>query len=202
MERSLVPNLKIHVIDIGNRMVSEDSEGESSTGRADAVLHPIRLRIINSLSPNLQLTAPQIHEMLPDLPKTSLYRHLGLLLKAEAIQTVDVSNSRGLIEKAYRLPEQEVVVSAEELAVAHPDDLVRYFTNFTGAMLGHGRRFFSQTDPAIRKGGLYSANALYLTDEEFEQLDGLLENLTALLKSNQPGNGRKRRMFYTVILPD
>jgi len=181
----------------------DDSEsGEHSAMRADAVLHPDRLRIINALSPNLQLTASQINESVSDLPRTSLYRHLSILVAAEALRVSEVTNNRGGVDRLYALPEQEVVLEGEEMAQAKPEDLVRYFTNFTGALLGHGRAFFGQPDPDARKGGLYSANALYLSDEEYRQLDSLLENLTTLLKSNQPGAGRRRRMFYTVILPE
>ncbi len=154
-----------------------------------------------ALSPNLRLTAPQINEALPDVARSSLYRHLSMLVSAEAVRVIEVPNARGGIERLYTLPEKEVVLEGEDLARARPEDLVRYFTNFVGSLMGHGRTFFGQADPNSRKGGQYSADALYLTDDEYEHLDDVLEGLTALLKSNQPAPGRRRRMFYTAILP-
>lgn len=183
-------------------MLFEDSEGfDNASSRADAVLHPERLRIMIALSPNLRLTAPQINDALPDLARSSLYRHLSILVSAEAVRVIEVAPARGGIERLYALPEQEIVLEGEDLARARPEDLVRYFTNFVGSLMGHGRSFFGQADPNSRRGGQYSADALYLTDDEYEHLGEVLEGLTTLLKSNQPEPGRRRRMLYTAILP-
>lgn len=184
-------------------MIRDDSEEfEGADSRADAVLHPTRLRIMNALSPNLQLSVPQISTILSDLPPSSLYRHMKTLVEAEAVRIIENTTARGTTEKLYALPEQEVILEREDLANARPEDLVRYFTNYVGTLLSHGRAFWGHTDPTKRRGGSYSADALYLTDEEYEHLETTLHSLTALLKSNQPGPGRRRRMFFTSVLPE
>ena len=177
-------------------------ETDNAASRADAVLHPTRLRIMNALSPNLQMTVPQINAVLTDLPLSSLYRHLKTLVEAEAVRIVEHTTARGTSEKLYALSEQEVILGKEDLANARPEDLVRYFTNYVGTLLSHGRAFWGQSDPDKRRGGSYSADALYLTDEEYDHLETTLRSLTALLKSNHPGPGRRRRMFFTAILPE
>ncbi len=174
-------------------------EAASPISTADVVWHPIRLRIMNALSPNRRLTTPQIGALLPDVATPSLYRHLKTLVDAEVVQLIETPTPRGTMEKQYTLPEQETVV---DLANARPEDLVRYFTTFASALLTSGRQFFGQPDAEKRRGGNYSANALYLTEKEYEYFCAALEGLSNLAKMNRPEEGRRRRMFYTAILPE
>ena len=114
------------------------------------------------------------------------------------MQVIETTTTpRGTTEKLYALPEQEIDLQPEEFADARPEDLVRYFTSFMGTLLSQGRAFYGQSDPAKRRGGFYSADALYLTDKEFDYLKNALAGLTELAKLNQPGPGRRRRMFFT-----
>ena len=115
------------------------------------------------------------------------------------MQFIETPTARGTTEKHYALPEQETVL---DLANAPPEELVRYFTTFASALLSSGRQFFGQPEVEKRRGGMFSANALYLTDKEDEFFNAAIENLSNLASLNQPGPGRRRRMFYTAILPE
>jgi DNA-binding HxlR family transcriptional regulator len=179
----------------------ESEEFDSIASRPDVVLHPTRLRILHTLSPNRRLTPPQLNTALPDVPPASLYRHLKTLVEAGVVQVIETTTPRGTVEKLYALPEQEIDLQPEEFADARPEDLVRYFTSFIGTLLSQGRAFYGQSDAEKRRGGFYSADALYLTDKEFEYLKDALVGLTELAKRSQPGPGRRRRMFFTAILP-
>lgn len=180
----------------------EAEEFDDSSTRRDAVLHPTRLRIINALSPNRRLSAPQINALLRDVPQASLYRHLKTLLEAGIVQTGEGGPGRGAAEKLYRLPDQEILLTPADFTDARPEDLVRYFTTFAGILLSHGRAFYGQPDPEKRRGGSYTTDALYLTDAEAAHFDAALAGLTALARSNMPGPERRRRLLYTTILPD
>ena len=53
-------------------MAREDSEEiPKPLSKADVVWHPVRLRIMNALSPNRHLTVPQIGALLPDVAPAS-----------------------------------------------------------------------------------------------------------------------------------
>ena len=43
------------------------------------VLHPVRLRIMHAMSGGRVLTTSDLGARLPDVPKTTVYRHVGLL---------------------------------------------------------------------------------------------------------------------------
>ena len=56
--------------------------------KAELVLHPVRLRIIQSLIGGRERTPQQIAEELPDVAQATLYRHLGRLAKAGLVKVV------------------------------------------------------------------------------------------------------------------
>ncbi len=134
-------------------MTRDDAEEfDSVASKADVVWHPVRLRIMNALSPNRRLTATQIGALLPDVAVASLYRHLKTLVDADVVQLIETQTLRGTVEKHYALPEQETVL---DLANAPPEELVRYFTTFASALLSSGRQFFGQPEAEKRRGGMY-----------------------------------------------
>src|SRR4051794_12982276 len=81
----------------------------------DVILHPIRMRIIQSLI-NQQRTAQQLKELLPDIPQASLYRHLKRLVEAGVIHIIDEIPNRGTIERVYSLQDPaKATISADKL---------------------------------------------------------------------------------------
>ena len=61
--------------------------------KADVLLHPVRLRIVQALLPRRQLTAQEIGRHLGDVPQATLYRHLNKLLDGGIIEIVHESRS-------------------------------------------------------------------------------------------------------------
>jgi DNA-binding transcriptional ArsR family regulator len=48
----------------------------------DLLLHPIRLRIVHAMSGGRTRTTSELSTHLADVPKTTVYRHVGLLTEA------------------------------------------------------------------------------------------------------------------------
>ena len=63
------------------------------------ILNPVRMRRIQSLAKNKNMTVQQIAQELTDVPQATLYRHLNKLLKAKAIVVVQENKVRGVLEK-------------------------------------------------------------------------------------------------------
>ena len=169
---------------------------------ADLLLHPVRLRIVKAFLGERALTTGQLAEELEDVPSGSLYRHVALLVKAGVLQVVAERRVRGAIERTYMLrlfaarigPGKARAMSAEENGQA--------FTAYVAGMLADADRYLAagQPDPA-RDGADYRVGALWLSDAEFAEL---LRDLTEVFQPRLaagPGEGRKRRMVYTVFLP-
>jgi len=172
-------------------------------GSADLLLHPVRLRIVKAFLGDRALTTSQLAAELDDVPPGSLYRHVALLTNAGVLQVVAERRVRGAVERTYTLrlfaaridPDKARAMSAEQHGQA--------FMAYVAGMLADADRYLASDPPdPIRDGADYQVGALWLTDAEFAEL---LRDLAIVFRprlANPPGKGRRRRMIYTVFLPD
>ena len=73
-----------------------------SSLKANLLIHPVRMRIITTVSTQ-RMTAKNISEALPDIPLTSLYRHINLLVEGGILQVVEENQIRGTVERVFIL---------------------------------------------------------------------------------------------------
>ncbi|WP_236692663.1 helix-turn-helix domain-containing protein [Aneurinibacillus tyrosinisolvens] len=171
--------------------------------KADLILHPVRMRVIQALAGGCQLTTQQLIELLPDIPQATLYRHINKLLKADVISVAEQRQVRGTIEKVYTLPEQNGNLSREDLVNATREDHMRYFTTFLSTLQGDFSRYLQQENYDLLADGVgYRHVPLYMSDEEFH--DFIQTVRTSFLKyaENKPAPGRRRRTITTIIIPE
>ena len=169
--------------------------------RADILMHPIRIRILVGLT-GRQMTTPQLVEALPDVPQASLYRHINKLCEAGVLEVVESAAGRGGVEKTYALAEPDINLGETDLANASYEDHLRYFTTFVATLTSQGRAYLQQKALDGRKGGIYGYEAVYLSDEEYTHYLAALRALEGLARSYPSGNGRRRRIIFTAIIPD
>jgi hypothetical protein len=76
------------------------------------------------------------------------------------------------------------------------------FLAYVAGLLGDFDRYFAAEpeDPA-RDGAGYRVAAMWLTDAELADYQRDLAAISAPRLANAPGDGRRRRMLYTVMLP-
>jgi len=180
--------------------IKTDEEAKAQS-KADLILHPVRFRILMTVSAR-RLTPQQIGAELSDVSQASLYRHINSLTEAGILQVVEETTSRGTVEKLLTLPVQVADLSADDMAAVSLEDQMRYFTNFCALLMGKGRAYFERKAKSGKSGGNYSFEALYLTDAEFEHLTAVLKGLEALASSNRPAPDRRRRILFTAVIPD
>ena len=83
--------------------------------KINTILHPVRMRIMQSLLGGKELTAQEISNRVSDVPQASLYRHLNSLLEAEVLEVVEENKVRGTMEKVYALSNQLETMTAKEV---------------------------------------------------------------------------------------
>lgn len=170
---------------------------------ADLLLHPVRLRIVKAFLGDRALTTAQLAAELDDVPAGSVYRHVGLLTKAGVLHVVAERRVRGTVERTYALRGVAARMPADEVAAMTPDEHGQAFLAFVVGMLADADRYLASPSPdPIRDGADYRVGALWLTDAEFQEF---VRDLTAVALprlANAPGGGRRRRLLYTVLLPD
>ncbi len=141
--------------------------------RKEVLMHPIRMEILEYLNREGSATAGKLAEALPDVPKTTLYRHINVLADEGYLKVVDEKKIRGTLERVYELNTDYLGddPSAEKSRRETTDLLLRMMTDFEDYYDG------DDVDPD-RDMLFFTENTIDLSDGEFS---AFLEELFALL---------------------
>ena len=169
---------------------------------ADLLLHPVRLRIVKAFLGDRALTTSQLAGELDDVPAGSLYRHVARLTEAGVLQVVAERRVRGAIERTYTLRLFAAQIQPDEAAAMTLDEHAQAFMAYVAGLLADFDRYLasSPSDP-VQDGADYRMAALWLTDAELTDLRRDLVRIFQPRLANAPGEGRRRRMIYNVVLP-
>jgi hypothetical protein len=170
---------------------------------ADLLLHPVRLRIVKTFLGDRALTTSQLAAELDDVPAGSLYRHVALLTKAGVLQVVAERRIRGAVERTYTLRLLAARIQPDEAQAMTSDEHAQAFMTYVAGLLADFDRYLAAGPPdPVRDGADYRVGALWLTDAEFAEF---LRDLRVVFQprlAKAPGKGRRRRLVYSVYLPD
>jgi hypothetical protein len=168
---------------------------------AELLLHPVRLRIIGAFLGDRKLTTADLRAELPDVPPTSLYRHLGYLIDAGVLDVVSERRVRGTLERTYVLPAAPSV-SPGDLASWTPDDHRRAFYGYVAALLADFDRYLDQDHIDLRRDGAgYRMAGMWMTDQELTELTQGFVSLLQQYMANPATPDRKRRILRTIVQP-
>jgi hypothetical protein len=170
---------------------------------ADLLLHPVRLRIVKAFLGDRALTTSQLAAELDDVPAGSLYRHIARLTKAGVLQVVGERRVRGAVERTYTLRLFAAQIQPGEARAMTLDEHAQAFTAYIAGLLADFERYIASApaDP-VSDGASYRVAGMWLTDEEFAGLARDVAEVFQPRLANAPGKGRRRRLLYTVTLPD
>ena len=166
------------------------------------LLHPVRLRIVKAFLGDRALTTKQLAAELPDVPAGSIYRHVGRLTEAGVLQVVAERRVRATTERTYALRVYAAQIQPDEVAAMTLDDHANAFLAYVAGLLGDFDRYIAAepADPG-NDGAGYRVAAMWLTDAELSDYLRELARISQPRLANAPGEGRQRRMLYTVLLP-
>lgn len=166
------------------------------------LMHPVRLRIVQALLGEGELTTHQLHERLPDVPIATLYRHVGHLDKHDLIEVADEQQIRGASEKTYRLAPGFANPSAEELNSLSNEELLTAFTVFTSGLIRDFGDYLKVGTPDLHADQVSFAQAsFWATDEEVDEFGQALMAALRGFLNNDPTPERRRRTLSTVLMP-
>lgn len=167
-----------------------------------SLLHPVRLRVVQALLGAESRTTRRLHEMLPDVPIATLYRHVAHLVAHDVIEVVDERQIRGASEKAYRLRPGLENPSADHVSELSPDETLTAFTVFTSGVIRDFAAYLASGDHDLHADRVSFAQAPFWASATEVDAFGraLMEALTPLLR-NEPTPDRRRRTLTTVLLP-
>ncbi|MBE2182694.1 MAG: helix-turn-helix domain-containing protein [Anaerolineae bacterium] len=148
--------------------------------KIELVSHPIRMRVILTIGSRI-LTTRQLAELLPDVPQTTLYRHIHLLLKGGILTIVRESQIRGTVEREFALVKGGGRLDLETSASLSPEQSAQIFTTFIAMLLADFNRAQLQPVQGMPP-AFYTQQRLYLSAEELGQLSQEMESLLAKYK--------------------
>ncbi len=168
--------------------------------KGDLILHPVRMKVLHTLSSGRRRTVQQIAEKLPEVPQATLYRHLKKLLDGKIIEVVEENQVRGTIEKVYALPKNNEVLSREEVLKAGPDEHLDYFIKFMANVLMDFEAYIRQPNYDFQKDMVsFRTASLYASDEEYSEfISKYVELITPLLQNEETAD-RKKRIVTNIL---
>lgn len=173
--------------------------------KADLIIHPVRLRILQTLLGE-ELTTQQIAQRLPDVPESTLYRHLRLLLDGGLLDVAQARLVHGIQEKVYTLAEVPHL-GPDEIGSLPVEEHFRFFTTYVLVLLQEFAGFLSSVadeeglvDLSGEYAGFHDVN-FYASPEELQQFQAALQEAILPLLNNQPAADRRRYRLATVAHP-
>lgn len=168
------------------------------TDLVTALHHPVRWRIVQALN-NRTLTTGELAGALPDVPSTTLYRHVATLVSAGALEVVAERQVRGAVERTYALAAPP---AASEPGSVSPEELRGMVTAFLAGLSADLERYASGDDPdPVRDRVAMRQVALWLSDDEFDDLAARTAEMLAPFLDLGEAPGRTRRLVTSVVVP-
>ena len=174
----------------------------STMSSADLLLHPLRLRIVQTFLGDRQLTTGQLLSEIDGVPPATLYRQVATLARAGVLVVVGERQVRGTVERTFALSVQDAQLAAEDLASMTPEDHRRAFMAFLAGLLTDVDRYIDTGDADFEQDVAgYRTVGLWLTRDELIEMVGEIGAAVQARASHGPATGRTRRMLSTVLIP-
>ncbi|MGM0875293.1 MAG: helix-turn-helix domain-containing protein [Bacillota bacterium] len=170
--------------------------------KAKLILHPIRMKIVQTLIGGRELNVQQIAQKLTDVPQATLYRHLNKLLEAQVIKVVQENQVRGTVEKIYALSEHQLS-GKEDIEKLSRDEHLNLFLTFMTHVLGQYENYLKQDQIDLFKDGVgFREATVYLSDEEFKEFAIGLSELMKKVIDHEPSSERTARHIANIFIPE
>lgn len=170
--------------------------------KAALVIHPIRLRILQLLSRE-PLTIRKLDQLMPDVAKSSIYRHIRKLLDAGFIEIAETHPVKGTPENSYRLL-QAPHINVEDVQQMTKEDHLRLFSSYVAGLVQGFKSYLDSRETidlmSDRVG--YSEILFYADIEEFDALFMSIRDQLSQISQQTPQPGRRLRKLVLINHPE
>lgn len=161
----------------------------------EIMLNPVRTRILQEIAVSQKLTATELCKKINDVPRTTLYRHINILLDCNILSVVAEKKNRGSIERTFAL----------NLGTLSEINSLEYASqNILGLLMNKYAKFQSYLEsknPDPAKDKVFISNSVMMMDDG--EFDRFLSELWELIKRYSFGyaDGRKARNISIISSP-
>lgn len=168
----------------------------------DLLLHPVRIRIVHAFAGGRARTTSDLQARLPDIPHTSLYRHVGLLADAGVLEVAGEQRVRGTVERSYRLNRQRARLDQDTVEGMSIEAHRRAFAAAMAALIAEFGFYLdhSGADPSSDLVG-YRQIPLWLTPPELTTFIAELQAVLARVIPHQPAPQRRQYLLSPILFP-
>ncbi|MGA9288194.1 MAG: helix-turn-helix domain-containing protein [Anaerobacillus sp.] len=171
-----------------------------SKNKAEIMLHPIRLKIVQTLINGRRLTVQEIGKQLHEVPQASLYRHLKQLLDAGIIAIVEENKIRGAMEKVYALTDGAESIDDDDFLNGSKEEHMDYFMRFLMTVLADFENYVDQENFNMVEDGVgYRQAVYYASDDEFKNFLNEMRGAMKKVIGNEPSEIRRKRTLSTIM---
>jgi predicted ArsR family transcriptional regulator len=166
--------------------------------KADLIIHPARLQLLAALA-DKPLTIQELAGMLPDVPKSSIYRHMRALIAGGFVEVHETRPVKGTLEKVFKIS-QAPHLTQEDFADLPVEEHMRYFILFLVSQIQEFARYL-QSNPShnfYEEGAGYSVTVMNLSPEERIQMLTELQK-TLLPFAKYPPNSERSPHKLAII---
>lgn len=174
------------------------------TDRFELFLHPIRLQIITALTGN-NASAKELAKGLPDVPLTTLYRHINILIEGGILEVVEEIPQRGTVERilGFKTPPS---LTPEDLRGLSKETYQQAFTVILSTLMNDAMSYLenipdNEEIDLLAAGFNFNKVQLNLSDTEYQELNQKILDLMLKAVHNKPSPERKRRIFSFLFIP-
>jgi DNA-binding transcriptional ArsR family regulator len=168
----------------------------------EILFHPVRLRIVQTLHSTPGMTTTELHDRLPDIAVTTLYRHVRILARAGILAVVGERAARGAVERSFAIAAGVGTVSAEELSRMTREQHNAAFAAFLAGLLAEFERYTDRQGFDLPRDGVgYRQIPVWLDDAELAELNAAITDLVMQRAAAQDAEGRTRRLLTMIVLP-
>lgn len=165
------------------------------SAHGDILLNPVRMRIIQHMADKQGRTVGSLSELMSDIPRTTLYRHINMLCEHGYLLVSKETRIRGAYEREYVLNLEALQETAEEESIEQNVKL------FLMKLLSDFDRYFKGKGNPVQDRLFLSSNTLLLSDHEYNQfIDELFEVVKKHLNF-EPNPERKQRTLSIISSP-
>jgi hypothetical protein len=168
----------------------------------EMLLHPVRLRIVHAMSGWRTRTTSDLAARLPDVPKTTLYRHVGLLAEAGFLEVAGEQRVHGAVERSYRLRRDRPRIDSDAAASMTLEDHRQGFAAAMAALLAEFNAYLDRAnvDP-MADSVSYRQRPLWLDQAELAELVSDMSTVLMSRWDNEPAPGRRPHLLSTILFP-
>lgn len=159
------------------------------------MLNPTRMRIVQAFASRNSMTANEVCNVIHDVPRTTLYRHINILIEANILTILEEKKIRGSVERTLALNLNEINTRSGT------KNIPQQAFGFLMGIYAKFEKYFSKNGFATGNNKVFFNNTvMMMTDDEFDEF---LSDLQMLLVKYHYGaaDGRKPRDISIISAP-